>query len=246
MLRLTDFKALTFDVYGTLIDWESGMIDGLKPLTDRVSGLTRDAVLETHAHHETRVQQQTPAKTYSRVLAVVYKRLAEDWAVDVSWDECLVYGRSVKDWPAFHDSAEALSYLKDHYTLGVLSNVDNASFAHSEKKLGRPFHVVYTAEDIGSYKPSPRNFEYMIENLERVGIKKHEVLHTAESMFHDHAPANAFGLASCWIYRRHDKEGFGATLRPKSMPRYGMKFNSMADFVTAHKSEIQSSSTGKC
>ena len=238
-MKLTDFKALTFDVYGTLIDWESGMIDGLKPLTNQVGGLTRDTILEAHAYHESTTQRQTPAKTYSQLLAVVYKRLAEEWGIAISWDECLVYGRSVKDWPAFDDSPEALAYLKDHYKLVVFSNVDNASFAHSEEKLGKPFHIVYTAEDVGSYKPSPRNFEYMLENLGRLGIEKHEILHTAESMFHDHAPANAFGLANCWIYRRHDKQGFGATMRPEEMPPYDMVFNSMAELVAAHKAERQ-------
>ena len=132
-----------------------------------------------------------------------------------------------------------LAYLKDHYKLVVLSNIDNASFAHSEEKLGKPFHIAYTAEDVGSYKPSPRNFEYMLENLKRLGIEKHEILHTAESMFHDHAPANAFGLANCWIYRRHDRQGFGATMRPEEMPRYDTVFNSMAELVAAHRAERQ-------
>ena len=236
-MKLADFKALTFDVYGTLIDWESGMIAGLRTLTDRVGGLTRDAILEAHAYHESTTQRQTPAKIYSQLLAVVYKRLAEEWGIAVSWEECLAYGRSVKDWPAFDDSAEALAHLKDHYKLVVLSNVDNASFAGSDEKLGRPFHHVYTAEDAGSYKPSRRNFDYMLENLARLGVEKHEILHTAESMFHDHAPANEVGLANCWIYRRHDKEGFGATMRPEEMPRYDMVFNSMAELVAAHKSE---------
>jgi 2-haloacid dehalogenase len=238
-MKLTDFSALAFDVYGTLIDWESGMIAGLKPLTDQVGGLTRDAILEAHAYHESTTQRQTPTKTYSQLLAVVYKRIAEEWDVAVGWDECLAYGRSVENWPAFDDSAEALSYLKNHYKLVVLSNVDNASFAHSDEKLGRPFHIVYTAEDVGSYKPSPRNFEYMLGNLKRLGIEKHEILHTAESMFHDHAPANAFGLANCWIYRRHDKQGFGATMRPEEIPRYDMVFDSMAELVAAHRSEGQ-------
>lgn len=167
------------------------------------------------------------------------RRLAEEWGVAVSWDECLAYGRSVRDWPAFDDSAEALAYLKNHYKLVVLSNIDNASFAPSEEKLGKPFHIAYTAEDVGSYKPSPRNFEYMLENLKRLGIEKREILHTAESMFHDHAPANAFGLANCWIYRRHDKQGFGATMRPEEMPRYDMVFNSMAELVATHQAERQ-------
>ncbi len=238
-MRLGDFRALTFDVYGTLIDWESGMVEGLKPLTDRVGGaLARDEILEAHAYYESETQRQTPDKLYARLLAVVYRRLAEEWGVPASWDECLAYGRSVRDWPAFADSAAALAYLKEHYKLVVLSNVDNESFAHSNGKLGVTFDAVYTAEDIGSYKPSPRNFEYMLANLERRSIGKHEILHTAESMFHDHAPANRFGLASCWIYRRHGQEGFGATRNPGEMPKYEFVFNSMAELVEAHRAEL--------
>jgi len=238
-MRLSDFKALTFDVYGTLIDWESGMVEGLKPLTGRVGrALSRNEILEAHAHYESETQRQTPAKRYSRLLAVVYRRLAEEWGVPAGWEECLAYGRSVRDWPAFADSAAALEYLKDHYKLVVLSNVDNESFAHSNEKLGVTFDAVYTAEDIGSYKPSPRNFEYMLANLARRGIEKHEILHTAESMFHDHAPANSFGLANCWIYRRHEQEGFGATMHPGEMPKYDFVFSSMSELVEAHRKEL--------
>jgi 2-haloalkanoic acid dehalogenase type II len=241
-MKLSDFKALTFDVYGTLIDWETGMINGLKPLTDKVGDLTRNDILEAHAHHESTTQRYTPAKTYSDLLAVVYKRLAEEWGQPASWDDCLTYGASVEHWPAFPDSAEALTYLKQHFKLVVLSNVDNASFAFSNAKLGVVFDAAYTAGDIGSYKPSDRNIDYMLENLGRMGIKKTEILHTAESMFHDHAPANRHGLANCWIYRRHDDEGFGATMNPGEMPSYDVMFHSMADMVKAHQAEMQSAS----
>lgn len=238
-MQLTDYKALTFDVYGTLIDWESGMIDGLKPLTSQVSGsLSRDQILQAHAHYEASTQRQTPDKIYSQLLAVVYKRLAEEWGIAVTWEDCLGYGRSVANWPAFEDSADALQYLKRYYKLVVLSNIDNTSFAHSNRKLQVTFDAVYTAEDIGSYKPAPGNFEYMIENLARLGIARHEILHTAESMFHDHAPANQFDLANCWIYRRNDKPGFGATPNPGEMPSYDVVFNSMANFVKAHQAEL--------
>jgi 2-haloacid dehalogenase len=240
-MRLTDFKVLTFDCYGTLIDWESGMVAGLRRLTDRLSpALGRDQVLEAHARHESAAQRQTPAKRYSDLLALVYRRLAEEWGVAVDWDECRAYGRSVADWPPFPDSAGALAYLKRHYRLVILSNVDNDSFAASNAWLQVAFDAVYTAEDIGSYKPSPRNFDYMLENLARLGIAKEQILHTAESMFHDHAPANASGLASCWIYRRHGQDGFGATIRPEQMPHYDCVFNSMADLVKAHQEELGS------
>lgn len=238
-MRLTDFRALTFDCYGTLIDWESGMFEALKPLTGRVKKpLSRDAILEAHARHESSQQTYTPAMKYSELLAVVYKRLAEEWGTGTSWEECQAYGNSIRDWPAFTDSAEALAYLKRHYKLVILSNIDNASFAHSNRRLQVEFDAIYTAQDIGSYKPSGRNFDYMIDKLECLGIAKSEILHTAESLFHDHAPANKHGLASCWIYRRHDQQGFGATMNPGALPKHNFRFNSMADMVKAHRKEL--------
>lgn len=238
-MRLSDFKVLTFDCYGTLIDWETGMIEALKSLTSRVAPtLSRNAILEAHARHEAMQQRYTPAKLYRDVLAVVYKRLADEWGVAVTWEECLAYGRSVGDWPAFADSAGALQYLKRHYKLVILSNVDNASFTLSNRRLQVDFDAVYAAEDIGSYKPDLRNFEYMLENITGLGVKKEQILHTAESMFHDHAPANRAGLRSAWIYRRHADEGFGATKHPGQMPRYDFVFNSMADLVRAHQAEL--------
>ena len=237
-MKLSDFKVLTFDVYGTLVDWESGMVAGLKPLTDRVSrALSRDDVLEAHAYYESTTQGWTPAKKYLELLPVVYRRLAEEWGVEVSWAECVAYGRSVEDWPAFADSAAALQYLQNYYKLMVLTNTDNHSFAHSNAKLGVTFDGVFTAEDIGSYKPAPRNFDYMLEHLARRGIDRSDILHTAESMFHDHQSANDYKLANCWIHRRHEQEGFGATMNPGQMPSYDFRFTSMAEMADAHRRE---------
>ena len=237
-MKLHDFKALTFDCYGTLIDWESGMAEALKPLTARLATpISRDEILQAHARHESSQQLYTPAMKYSELLAVVYKRLAEEWNLTASWDECQAYGNSVKDWQAFADSVEALAYLKHHYRLVILSNVDNASFAHSNARLQVAFDAIYTAQDIGSYKPSSRNFDYMIDKLASLGVAKADILHTAESLFHDHGPANQHGLASCWIYRRHDKQGFGATMNPGATPKHNFRFNSMADLAAAHRKE---------
>lgn len=237
-MKLTDFKVLTFDCYGTLIDWESGMLAGLAPLTNRLNhSLTHNEILEAHAQHESFQQLQTPTKPYREVLAIVYQRFAEQWGIPVDWEECVQYGNSVKRWPAFPDSADALRYLKQHYKLVILSNVDHASFAESNRKLGIDFDAIYTAEAIGSYKPADANFEYMLKMLRSLGFEKSEILHTAESMFHDHAPANRHGLKSCWIYRRYAKEGFGATMPPGEMPAYDFRFNSMAEMADAHRAE---------
>jgi 2-haloacid dehalogenase len=235
-VKLTEFKQLTFDCYGTLIDWETGMVAALQPLADRAARkLSRDEILEAHARHESAQQVQTPTKLYRDLLAVVYRRLSEEWGAPAPWSECSAYGRSIRDWPAFPDSAEALVYLKRHFRLAILSNVDNESFAASHEKLGVTFDAVYTAEDIGSYKPSPRNFEYMLAKLQTLGVEKSDILHTAESLFHDHGPANALGLASCWIDRRHDKAGFGATMNPGETPKVDFRFRSLAELVEAHR-----------
>ena len=239
-MKISDFKVLAFDVYGTLIDWESGMVNALKPLTDQVSqNLSRNDILEAHAYYESTTQRWTPSKIYSDLLPVVYRRLAEEWGVAVSWEQCQAYGLSVRQWPAFEDSMPALQYLKQHFKLVVLTNTDNQSFQGSNARLGVHFDGVYTAEDIGSYKPDDRNFDYMLEALARQGYGKSDILHTAESMFHDHAPANKHGLANCWIYRRHDKEGFGATMNPGEMPQYDFVFNSMAELAAAHQEELK-------
>ena len=202
---------------------------------------------ETHARSNSRSacaprilqQVQTPAKVYRDLLATVYRRLAEEWGVPVSWNDCLAYGRSIRNWPAFADTVASLQYLKRHYKLAILSNVDNESFSFSNEKLGVDFDAVYTAEDCGSYKPSARNFEYMLAKLKTIGIEKSKILHTAESLFHDHGPANEHGLASCWIHRRHGQEGSGATMALAQTPKYDFRFESLADFVKAHQEALK-------
>ena len=241
-MRLSDFSTLTFDCYGTLIDWESGIIAGLKPLTDRMVNVhgcvpDRDTVLEAHARLESAQQHYNPSQRYSDLLTTVYRRLAEEWGMHVTLDEAAAYGASVQHWPAFPDSTAALAYLKHHFRLVILSNVDNASFAFSNTRLGVDFDAIYTAEDVGSYKPSYQNFDYMLNSLAAQGVARTDILHTAESMFHDHAPANRHGLHNCWIYRRHDKQGFGATRDPGDMPDFDFCFNSMAEMVVAHQAE---------
>jgi 2-haloacid dehalogenase len=239
-MRLTDFKALTFDCYGTLIDWETGMMRALEGLAGKSKGkLSRDQVLEAHARHEAAQQRQTPAMRYSDLLSVVYKRLAEEWGVTVSAAECQDYGQSIRSWPAFADSPGALQYLKNHYKLIILSNVDNRSFSFSNAALGVAFDAIYTAEDIGSYKPDDRNFTYMLKHAGELGLAKGDILHTAESLFHDHVPARRHGIANCWIYRRHAQAGFGATMDPGSAPEIDFTFHSLGELAEAHRREVR-------
>ena len=238
-MQLTDYEVLTFDCYGTLIDWETGIYDALQPLLAHVSqDVSRESVLETFAYYESRQQAATPDKLYPQLLATVHSQLREHWSVAGGAELDEPFGRSVGDWPAFDDSAPALAYLEQHYRLVILSNVDRKSFAVSNEKLGVTFDAIYTAEDIGSYKPDPRNFEYMLEQLGKRGVEKRDILHTAQSLHHDHVPATALGLATNWIDRGHDVEGFGATPAPQAEVHTDFHFPSMAAFAEAHRKAI--------
>jgi 2-haloacid dehalogenase len=235
-VRLTDFSTLTFDCYGTLIDWESGIVTALQPLLARVGySLTRDAVLEAFGRHETRLEQANPAMRYSELLALVHDAIASELGAATDAAESRRFGKSVSDWPAFEDTATALRYLRRHYKLVILSNVDRESFRASHSRLGVAFDAIYTAEDVGSYKPDPRNFSYMLEHLAAMGIVKSRILHVAQSLFHDHAPTNDVGLASAWIDRRHDTEGWGATVAPPAGVHYDFRFTSLVEMVQAHQ-----------
>jgi 2-haloacid dehalogenase len=233
---MNHFRVLTFDCYGTLIDWETGLFSALQPLLTRAGvGLSRDAALATFAQHEARQQTATPAMRYSELLGEVHAQLAHAWGVAPVAAESQTFGASVGEWPAFGDTVAALQYLRQHYKLVILSNVDRASFAATLPRLGVTFDAVFTAEDIGSYKPDPRNFTYLVEHLAAMGLARGDILHTAQSLFHDHAPANAAGLASAWIDRRQDAQGWGATSAPPPDVRYDYRFGSLAEMVKAHQ-----------
>jgi 2-haloacid dehalogenase len=236
-MKLTDFKALTFDCYGTLIDWETGLLKALQGLlacTPRRR--SPEEVLRDYAFHEAEQEHFSPTMEYSQLLAVVYKRLAENWEAPAPWTECVTFAASLRMWEPFPDTLEALRYLKSKYKLYILSNVDNESFSFTHRRLGVQFDGVMTAEDIGSYKPSLRNFEYMLARLRSQGIEQNQILHVAQSLVHDHKPANELGLASCWINRQHGRAG--AVGASASRPRYDFTFNSMEEFADAHRREV--------
>ncbi len=239
-VRLTDFDVLAFDCYGTLIDWESGIHAALQPLLARLFPPPgRNAVLELFAREESAQQAQTPSMTYPDLLSVVHGRLARALGVTDEAAEARAFGASVPDWPAFPDSAEALAYLKQHYKMAILSNVDRGSFRASNARLGVAFDAIYTAQDIGSYKPCPRNFDHLLARQAELGVPRDKILVTAQSLFHDHAPAKRAGLRSAWIDRRHAQDGWGATAPPPEGAAYEFRFDSMAAFAAAHAAALR-------
>lgn len=239
-MKLADFKMLTFDTYGTLIDWESGIYNAMRPLLDRVPvRLDRDEVLELFAEFEIAQQRETPQMKYSALLSEVALAIAARWQVKISDDEALEFGRSVKHWPAFSDSAESLNYLRQHYLMATLTNCDRISYMGSNARLEIEWDAIYTAQDVGTYKPDLRNFEFMFERVRReFGILPHEILHVAQSLTHDMVPATAMGMTKVWINRRHGAEGHGATAPPEGEYTIEREFASMAEFAGAHRDEL--------
>jgi 2-haloacid dehalogenase len=235
-MRLSDFKALSFDCYGTLIDWETGIADALRSLRDK-SGVSVEELLDAYGPVEHQIEEEQPGLVYSQLLEQVHARLSERLGVEPDPIEAAKFAASVGDWPAFPDSIEALRYLKQHFKLIILSNVDRLSFAGSNARLGVEFDHIFTAQDIGSYKPDIRNFQYLLASLYADGIGKGDLLHVAQSLFHDHAPANRMGIASAWIDRRAGKTGSGATVLPDPMPHFDFRFTSLGELAAAHRAE---------
>jgi 2-haloacid dehalogenase len=237
-MRLSDFAVLSFDCYGTLIDWESGIVAALTPwLAAQGIRPERERILAAFSNAEAPQQQATPGMLYRDLLAEVHGAIAEQFGLARDPDAANAFGASIADWPTFPDTAEALGYLKQRYQLVILSNVDRASFVHSNEKLGVEFDAIYTAEDIGSYKPDPRNFDYMLAQLAARGIAREQILHTAESLYHDHVPAKRAGLATCWIHRRAGKAGHGATRQPEAEVRPDFRFETLGAMAAARRAE---------
>lgn len=207
---IKSYSCLTFDCYGTLVDWESAIYKGLAPLTSQLPPsheLYNDqpGTLRSFIKHEDHVQAAQPTAGYSTVLGTAYGDFAATLGLaEPTAEEKAKFGASVGEWPAFPDTIEALQRLQKHFKLVILSNVDWESF---RKTLAGPlagikFDAVYVAEDIGSYKPDLRNFRYLIERCGKdLGVGPDGIIHTAYSLLHDLAPAKQVGLTGAWIER---------------------------------------------
>jgi 2-haloacid dehalogenase len=210
------FEAFTFDCYGTLIDWESGILTALRELLGRAGPVAPgdDELLEAYARHEA-AAEAGPYLRYREVLARSARGVTADLGVTPTDAEVERFAGSVGDWPAFADSPAALARLAGRFRLGVITNCDDDLFAASNRRLGVAFDWIVTAEQAGSYKPDPHNFELAFE---RIGLPRERILHVAQSLYHDHVPARRLGLATAWIDRRHDRPGFGATPPAEAAP----------------------------
>ncbi|MEO7118953.1 MAG: haloacid dehalogenase type II [Candidatus Limnocylindrales bacterium] len=233
-IRLSDFDALSFDCYGTLIDWEQGIWAATAEWRTRTGvSIERDALLEAHGALESAAEAANPSMRYPDILGLVMAGLGQRFGSPATADESTRFGASVPDWPAFPDSVDALRRLGERYRLIILSNVDRDSFVASNARLGVTFDAILTAQDIGSYKPDPRNFVALLAGASTLGVREGSLLHVAQSLYHDHVPAKSAGLATVWIDRRHDSAGPGATPEPPTFVSPDLIFESMAAFADA-------------
>jgi 2-haloacid dehalogenase len=226
-VALDRFDVLTFDCYGTLIDWETGLLAGLRAALPELEAVDDDALLEVYARHEADAERP-PYRSYREVLTAGLRGVADDYGVAVASEALARFSVTVRDWPAFADSADALRRLHKRYRLGVITNCDTDLFAASSERLGVTFDWVVTAEMARSYKPAPAGFELAFATI---GVPRERILHVAQSLFHDHVTAKALGLHTVWIDRRHDRHGSGATPPAEAEP--DATYPSMAAFADA-------------
>jgi 2-haloacid dehalogenase len=205
------FEVLTFDCYGTLIDWESGIDTALRAA---LGDHDREQLLTLFSRHEYAAEH--PYKGYRDVLSLTLQAVAADLGVTVTDDQATTFGGSVGDWPAFADSGDALRRLQTRFQLAVITNCDDDLFAASETRLGVRFDHVITAQQVGSYKPDLANFHFAHE---KIGVPRERILHVAQSLYHDHVPAKQLGMTTVWINRRAAAGGSGGATPPaEAMP----------------------------
>jgi 2-haloacid dehalogenase len=227
-IDFTDVDALTFDCYGTLVDWETGLTQAFRPVLT-AHGISADAddVLTRFARHEA-AAEAGPYRRYRVVLATALTGVGMELGFTPTDEEIQTFSGSVVDWPALPDSVAALARLKRRFRLGVITNCDDDLFAASNRRLAVDFDWVVTAEQVGSYKPDERNF---LVAFERLGLPHERIVHVAQSLFHDHVPAKRLGSRTVWIDRRHDKAGGGATPPADASP--DATYPDMASFAAA-------------
>ena len=215
MLDFSQFEILTFDCYGTLIDWESGILKALQPLLQKHGVKASDEeVLEGYAQAESKAEAQ-PFKPYREVLSQVVEGIGEKFGFKPTSQERASLADSLTTWQPFPDTLEALKRLHHRYKLSIISNIDDDLFRETAKLLQVPFDYVTTALEVGSYKPSFNNFH---RALQKMNVGKDRVLHVAQSLHHDVEPTRALGIHSVWVNRRSGKPGGGATIQSAAKP----------------------------
>jgi 2-haloacid dehalogenase len=236
-LDLTKFQALTFDVYGTLIDWEPSIIALFQSVADQYQvELSHEQFLLEFDRARARLQRIRPALAYPDVLRSAYDEFCGRYAIPVNESEREVFANAPMLWPAFADSKAGLAYLHEHFTIGLLSNIDNASLAFSARKLNLVADVTVTAEDVAAYKPDHDHFTAAFHQFEVLGIPRDQILHVGQSLRADIVPANELGISSAWISRPGRSLGSRAEDGQGATP--DATFDTLQDLVARHQAQL--------
>jgi 2-haloacid dehalogenase len=206
-LDLGGFEALTFDCYGTLIDWETGIAAGLRAALGDDAQASDDELLELYARHEAELEAG-PYVRYREVLERACADVCRAFGMEPTAETVRRFAASVGEWPAFADSADALTRLAERFRLGVITNCDDDLFELTAARLRVRFDWIVTAQQVRAYKPDPAVFRAAFE---RIDVPRDRILHVAQSLYHDHVPAKRLGLSTVLVDRRHGLTGFGAT-----------------------------------
>lgn len=215
MLNFDTYQVLTFDCYGTLIDWEQGILGTLRPVLAAHNRTPTDSeILALYAELEAQAQTETYLP-YRSVLRQVMEGFGARFGFVATSEELASLAASLPGWQPFPDTVAALQSLQRKYKLAVVSNIDNDLFAATARLLQVPFDWVITAERVQSYKPSPQNFTYAMAHI---GVPSTRILHVAQSLYHDIRPARQLGLATVWVNRYRHTARAEATLPTQAQP----------------------------
>lgn len=202
MLRMSDFDAVTFDVYGTLIDWEPSIVEFLANWAAKYGvTATGDELIMSFDRARATIQKERPAHLYPEVLRRCFDRISGEFGVAIDPDLREAFSATPHQWPAYSDVTAGLKQLQARARIGALSNIDNASLASSCAKMSVTFYLVVTAELVGAYKPGPEHFDTALADLAVMGITRSRVLHVGQSLRADITPANKLGMTCVWINR---------------------------------------------
>jgi len=213
-MDISRVELITFDCYGTLIDWETGMLRALRLLFPDHPHVSDEQFLAMYGEIEAQLEAG-PYLSYRTVLSRTAQEMGRRLGASLSPEDYQQFAESLKQWPPFPDTVESLQALARHYRLGIISNTDDDLFAASHQLLKAPFAMIVTAQQVKSYKPSLNNFQ---EAMRRAGVPRENILHAAQSLYHDIAPANTLGLKNVWVNRRFGKQGPGATVSSDVKP----------------------------
>ncbi|WP_373505577.1 HAD-IA family hydrolase [Aestuariivirga sp.] len=233
-MPLTDRKVLTFDVVGTLIDFEAGILDYVQAKA-KAAGvkLTDQTILEAYAAAEDRQHHEAPRLPFPSMMAPMYREMADVLGLPGTEDDVENFRLSIPNWPAFPDSIAALNRLRKHFYLVAMTNSDNWALSHFAKTLDLPFDDLVTAEMVGWNKPDPQVFAFVRGRLSKEGYGFGDILHVAQSQYHDIAVALRLGYHTCWIERRKGKPGAGATPKVESVAIPDYHFGSLVELADA-------------